>query len=73
MNQQERAQSHYPDRQAGHQRDPGVGGHGADPGLPAIAPVGRRNPILQIEEIERSYAEHDQRMPVKPVLQATPP
>ena len=53
-------------------RDGGIGRHGAEPGLPAAAHQAHRQPMLQNEQIGRTDAEHDDRMPVQAIPQPAP-
>ena len=53
-------------------RDSGVGGHGAEPRLPAAAHQAHRQPMLQKEQVGGADAEHDDRVPVQAIPEPAP-
>jgi hypothetical protein len=55
-----------------HRHNRGIGGHGARPGLPALAHLSDRKPVLQKEEIGGANAEHDEGMAVETVANPSP-
>ena len=49
--------------------DRGIGRHRAEPRLPSATHQADRQPVLHDEQIGRTYAEHDEGVPVESVAQ----
>jgi hypothetical protein len=72
LDEQECPDADEPDQRRGEQRNREVGRHGAEPGLPPGAHQPERQPVLQQEQVGRTDAEHDQRMPVQAIADPSP-
>src|SRR5256886_5325496 len=73
VHEQDRLDADKPGERSDDDGNREIGCHRTGPGLPAIAHEADRKPLLQKKQIGWSDPEHDQRVPVKPVFQTTPP
>src|SRR5579862_2847750 len=72
MYQEEGPHADEPDQSGDNRSDCDIGRHRTEPRLPTVTKQADRKPVLQDEQIGRTYAEHDERVAVRPVAKPPP-